>query len=182
MSSPHAHRAVLGIVGWSGSGKTTLVARLVRELVARGHAVSTVKHAHAGFDIDRPGKDSYTHREAGAREVVVSSASRFALMHENRGAAEPDIAGLLARMAPVDLVLIEGFKSEPHDKIEVHRPALGKPALFRGDPDVIAVAADGPIAGVTVPVLDLDDGAAVADFIVAHCRIGRGAAVAEGAV
>ena len=173
------HRAVLGIVGWSGSGKTTLVGRLLRELVGRGYAVSTVKHAHAGFDIDRPGKDSHTHREAGAREVVVCSARRFALIHENRGAPEPDIAGLLARMEPVDLVLIEGFKSEPHDKLEVHRPALGRPALFAADPGVVAVAADGPVAGAAPPVLDLNDPASVADFIVAHCGLGaaaRGAA------
>ncbi len=174
-----SHRAVLGIVGWSGSGKTTLVKRVLSELVGRGYAVSTIKHAHSGFDIDTPGKDSHTHRIAGAHEVVVSSANRFALMHENRGEPELRITGLLARMSPVDLVLIEGFKSDPHDKLEVHRPSLGKTALFTADPDIVAVASDGPLRGATVPVLDLGDAAAIADFIVRHCRLddaARGAA------
>ncbi len=166
-----SHRAVLGIVGWSGSGKTTLVKHVLGELVGRGYAVSTIKHAHSGFDIDTPGKDSHTHRMAGAREVVVSSANRFALMHENRGEPEPRIAGLLARMAPVDLVLIEGYKSDPHDKLEVHRPSLGKTVLFTNDPDVVAVASDEPVPDATVPVLDLGDAAAVADFILRHCGL-----------
>ncbi len=174
-----SHRAVLGIVGWSGSGKTTLVKHLVGELVGRGFAVSTIKHAHSGFDIDTPGKDSHTHRQAGAHEVVVSSASRFALMHENRGEPEPRIAGLLTRMTPVDLVLIEGFKTEPHDKLEVHRPSIGKNVLFTTDPDVIAVASDAPIPRATVPVLDLGDAAAIADFIVRHCGLDS---AARGAV
>ncbi len=174
-----SHGAVLGIVGWSGSGKTSLVRRLLHELVGRGISVSTIKHAHTGFDIDTPGKDSHVHREAGAREVVVSSVNRFALIHENRDEPEPRIDGLLARMAPVDLVLIEGFKSEPHDKLEVHRPAVGKPALYPRDPDVIALATDGEAADAEIPVLDLNDAAAIADFIVAHCGLrpaARGAA------
>ena len=166
-----AHKAVLGIVGWSGSGKTSLVRRLLHELVGRGISVSTIKHAHAGFDIDTPGKDSHVHREAGACEVVVSSVNRFALIHENRNEPEPRIAGLLARMAPVDLVLIEGFKSEPHDKLEVHRPAVGKPALYPRDPDVIALATDEEAADARIPVLDLNDTAAIADFIVSHCGL-----------
>lgn len=169
-----AHRAILGVVGWSGSGKTTLVKYLLHELVRRGYAVSTIKHAHSGFDIDTPGKDSHTHREAGAHEVVVTSANRFALMHENRGAPEPLLPGLLARMTPVDLVLIEGFKTEPHDKLEVHRPALGKTALFATDRDVVAVASDQPIPDATVPVFDLNDTVAVADFIVRHCGLADG--------
>lgn len=166
-----AKGAVLGIVGWSGSGKTSLVRRLLHELARRGISVSTIKHAHAGFDIDTPGKDSHVHREAGAREVVVSSVNRFALIHENRDEPEPRIHGLLARMAPVDLVLIEGFKSEPHDKLEVHRPAVGKPALYPGDRDVVALATDAGAADAGIPVLDLNDTAAIADFIVAHCAL-----------
>ena len=171
--------AVLGIVGWSGSGKTSLVRRLLHELVGRGISVSTIKHAHAGFDIDTPGKDSHVHREAGAREVVVSSVTRFALIHENRDEPEPRIDGLLARMAPVDLVLIEGFKREPHDKLEVHRPSVGKPALYPSDPDVVALATDAEAEDAAIPVLDLNDTAAIADFIVAHCGLrtaARGAA------
>ncbi len=166
-----SHKAVLGIVGWSGSGKTSLVRRLLHELVGRGISVSTIKHAHAGFDIDTPGKDSHVHREAGACEVVVSSVNRFALIHENRGQPEPRIDGLLARMTPVDLVLIEGFKSEPHDKLEVHRPAVGKPALYPRDPDVVALATDAGADDAHIPVLDLNDTAAIADFIVVHCGL-----------
>ena len=166
-----SHKAVLGIVGWSGSGKTSLVRRLLHEFVRRGISVSTIKHAHAGFDIDTPGKDSHVHREAGACEVVVSSVNRFALIHENRDQPEPRIDGLLARMAPVDLVLIEGFKSEPHDKLEVHRPAVGKPALYPRDPDVVALATDAGADDAHIPVLDLNDTAAIADFIVAHCGL-----------
>ena len=166
-----SHKAVLGIVGWSGSGKTSLVRRLLHEFVRRGISVSTIKHAHAGFDIDTPGKDSHVHREAGACEVVVSSVNRFALIHENRDQPEPRIDGLLARMAPVDLVLIEGFKSEPHDKLEVHRPAVGKPALYPSDPDVVALATDAGADDAHIPVLDLNDAAAIADFIVVHCGL-----------
>ncbi len=166
-----SHKAVLGIVGWSGSGKTSLVRRLLHEFVRRGISVSTIKHAHAGFDIDTPGKDSHVHREAGACEVVVSSVNRFALIHENRDEPEPRIDGLLARMTPVDLVLIEGFKSEPHDKLEVHRPAVGKPALYPRDPDVVALATDTGADDAHIPVLDLNDTAAIADFIVAHCGL-----------
>ena len=166
-----SHKAVLGIVGWSGSGKTSLVRRLLHEFVRRGISVSTIKHAHAGFDIDTPGKDSHVHREAGACEVVVSSVNRFALIHENRDEPEPRIDGLLARMAPVDLVLIEGFKSEPHEKLEVHRPAVGKPALYPSDPDVVALATDARADDAHIPVLDLNDAAAIADFIVVHCGL-----------
>jgi len=159
---------VMGIVGWSGSGKTQLVIRLLPELTRRGLIVSTVKHAHHAFDVDTPGKDSYEHRRAGAQEVMVSSANRWALMHEHRGAPEALLAELLARMTPVDLVLVEGFKSAPHDKIEVWRRAVGQPLLAASDPHVVAVASDAPVDGTALPRLDLDDAGAIAEFIIAH--------------
>lgn len=157
---------VFGVCGWSGSGKTTLISRLIPALVARGVAVSTVKHAHHGFDVDTPGKDSHTHRVAGAGEVLVSSSTRWALMHELRGAAEPTLAALLARLAPVDLVLVEGFKRERHRKLEVHRPSLGKPLLAAEDSDIVGVASDAALPGLDVPVLDLDDVEAIAAFVL----------------
>jgi molybdopterin-guanine dinucleotide biosynthesis adapter protein len=160
-----------GLAGWSGSGKTTLMTKLLPALVAHGITVSTVKHAHHAFDIDRPGKDSWVHREAGASEVLISSASRWALMHEHRGAEEPGLGELLRHMSPVDLVLIEGFKREPIPKIEIHRPALGKPLLCGEDPDIIAIASDEPLAGTGLPCLPLDDAAAIADFIIVHCGL-----------
>lgn len=159
---------VFGLAGWSGSGKTTMVERLLPEITARGISVSTVKHAHHRFDIDRPGKDSFRHRRAGAREVMVSSENRWALMHENLGDDEPAPEELLSRMSPVDLVIIEGFKSWPHPKIEIHRHGIGDGLLYRKDRTIIAVASDRPIAGLPVPMLDLDDAAAIADFILAH--------------
>lgn len=162
---------VFGLAGWSGSGKTTLVCALIPALVRRGLSVSTMKHAHHDFDIDKPGKDSYEHRRAGATEVLVASGNRWALMHELRGTPEPGSEELLRHMAPVDLVLIEGFKRESHDKLEVHRPALGKPLLAAEDPRVVAVASDAPLDGLAVPRLDLDDVEAIADFIVAHCAL-----------
>lgn len=154
---------VLGVVGWSGSGKTTLIVALLPILRAHGLSVSTVKHAHHGFDMDRPGKDSFRHREAGAQEVLVTSGSRWALLHEVEG-PEPPLPQLLARLAPVDLILVEGFKSYPFAKLEVHRPALGKPALWRGDREVLAVATDLPL-GPGVPQLPLNQPADVADWI-----------------
>jgi len=135
---------VLGFVGWSGSGKTTLLAALIPLFQARGLTVSTVKHAHHGFDMDRPGKDSYRHREAGATEVLVAGGARWALLHEVAGPA-PSLPALLARMAPVDLVLVEGFKTHPYPKIEIYRPALGKPPIWPDRPDVVAVATDAVI-------------------------------------
>lgn len=155
----------LGLAGFSGSGKTTLAVKLIPALIARGVRVSTVKHAHHAFDVDQPGKDSYEHRHAGAREVLVSSAHRWALMHEHRGDEEPTLETLLAKLDPVDLVLVEGWKHGDHPKLEVHRPALGKPLLAMDDPNVVAVAADAPIDGLTVPRLPLDDVAAIAEFI-----------------
>jgi molybdopterin-guanine dinucleotide biosynthesis protein B len=164
---------IFGLAGWSGSGKTTLAARLLPELIGRGLSVSTMKHAHHDFDIDKPGKDSYVHRAAGATEVLVTSTNRWALMHENHGAPEPSMETLIRRMSPVDLLLIEGFKAYAHDKLEVHRPSLGKPLLAREDPRVVAVATDEPAkVDVPVPIFDLDDIAAIAGFIVDHCGFG----------
>jgi molybdopterin-guanine dinucleotide biosynthesis protein B len=158
---------LIGLAGWSGSGKTTLLARLIPELIARGQRVSTIKHAHHEFDIDQPGKDSWVHRHAGATEVLVASVRRFALMHELRDALEPTLPELLARLAPVDIVLIEGFKRDPHPKIEVYRPENGKPLLQPDDPWIAAVAS--PLAvSAAVPWLPLDDIEAIADFVMAQ--------------
>ena len=162
---------VFGLAGWSGSGKTTLVARLLPELTRRGLAVSTVKHAHHSFDLDQPGKDSWRHREAGASEVMIASARRWALIHEHRGAAEPSLDALVRQMTPVDLLLVEGFKRGSHAKLEVHRPSLGKPLLCRDDPHIVALASDAPVAGVGVPFFALDDVAGIARFILDHCRL-----------
>lgn len=156
---------VLGIVGWSGSGKTTLLTALLPLLRARGLTVSTVKHAHHGFDMDRPGKDTFRHREAGAHEVLVLSGPRWALLHEVSG-AEPRLPELLARMQPVDLVLVEGFKTHPFAKLEVHRPVLGKPPIWHTQPEVVAVAADAPLASCDRTLLPLNDPATVADWLV----------------
>ncbi len=165
---------IFGLAGWSGSGKTTLLTRLIPELVGRGLRVSTLKHAHHKFDVDTPGKDSYRHREAGATEVMVSSGQRFALMHELRGAPEATVEELIAHMTPVDLLIIEGFKTHAHDKLEIHRPSLGKPLICAEDPRVVAVASDEPLQGLKLPRPALDDAAAIADFIVEHCGL-RGA-------
>lgn len=165
---------VFGIVGWSGSGKTTLLVGLLPELTGRGLRVSTMKHAHHAFDVDRPGKDSHRHREAGATEVLVTSANRWALMHENRDEPEPGIDDLLVRMSPVDLVLIEGFKRHPHPKLEVFRRANGKPMLADEDPHVVAVACDEALPGFGRPVVDLNRPDLVADFIMAYCRLAGG--------
>lgn len=172
---------ILGIAGWSGAGKTTLLAELIPLLVARGITVSTIKHAHHEFDIDRPGKDSYRHREAGASEVLISSAKRYAIMHELRGAVEPTLEELVTRLSPVDLVLIEGFKKSTHPKIEIWRAAVGKPMLHPEDTSIIAVASDAPLPGSSLPQLDANQPQQVADFILAWLKRGtdearRGAA------
>jgi molybdopterin-guanine dinucleotide biosynthesis protein B len=160
-------RNIIGFAGWSGSGKTTLITRIIPVLTARGISVSTIKHAHHGFDIDKPGKDSYAHRRAGATEVLVTSGNRWALMHELRGNPEPDLGELLATLAPVDLVLVEGFKRTTPIKIEVHRPALGKPLIYPDDPSVVAVATDMSVPLPTsIRRLALDDVEAIADFVV----------------
>ena len=152
---------VIGLAGWSGAGKTTLLARVIPLLLGNGVRVSVIKHAHHHFDVDVPGKDSWVHRQSGATEVLVSSANRWALMHELRGAAEPRLPELLKKMSPVDLVVVEGFKSDPHRKIEVHRAANGKPHLFPDDPAIVGVATDVAVE-TGLPVAHLDDIAAVA--------------------
>jgi molybdopterin-guanine dinucleotide biosynthesis protein B len=164
---------VFGLAGWSGSGKTTLLKRLIPEITARGVSVSTIKHAHHAFDIDLPGKDSYEHRAAGATEVMISSVNRWAIVHELRGEAELLLAEILARMTPVDLVLIEGYKHAGHDKLEVHRAALGKPLLCAEDPEIVAVATDVALPGLNVPDIPLANIAAIADFVLEHCGIAR---------
>ncbi len=156
---------VLGIVGWSGSGKTTLLTAMIARLAARGLTVSTIKHAHHALELDRPGKDSYRHRHAGAEETILANAARFALFSEHRDKPEPDLGDLLARLAPVDLVLVEGFKSYAFPKLEVYRPALGKPPLWP-EMAVMAVASDEGLPGCTLPVLNLNEAAAVTDFVL----------------
>lgn len=160
---------ILGMTGWSGAGKTTLLTKLIPELVRRGISVSTMKHAHHGFDVDSPGKDSYEHRAAGATEVLVGSAKRWALMHELRDGDEPTAAELMKHMTPVDLLLIEGFKRESHEKIEIYREANGKPLLSTGDPTFVAVFSDQAVPETSLPVIDLNDTMAIADFIMRHC-------------
>ncbi|MBT8455421.1 MAG: molybdopterin-guanine dinucleotide biosynthesis protein B [Rhodobacteraceae bacterium] len=159
---------IWGIVGWKNSGKTGLMERLVAEFTARGLTVSTVKHAHHAFDVDQPGKDSYRHREAGAQEVLLTSGRRWALMHELRGAKEPGLEEFLARLSPVDLVLVEGFKSESHPKLEAHRSATGQALIAPGDSTIRAVASDTRSGTPDRPVFDLNDTAAIADFIAAE--------------
>ena len=159
---------IFGLAGWSGSGKTTLMTALIPEFLSRGLTVSTVKHAHHAFDIDQPGKDSWRHRQAGAHEVMVASNRRWALMHELHGAAEPALEELLRQMSPVDLVLVEGFKRHPHPKIEVYRRSLGKIMLHPDDPDVVGIASDERLFGVSMPCLPLADAAAIASFIIGH--------------
>lgn len=163
MSGP---KHIFGLIGWSGSGKTTLFADLIPNLISRGFSVSTMKHTHHDFDMDQPGKDSYRHREAGAQEVLLTSAKRWALLHELRDEPEYDMETLIAKMAPVDILLIEGFKSHSYPKIEVNRPSRGKPVIAREDETVIAVASDEVIADLNVPLLDLNDIESIADFIV----------------
>ncbi|HLG88721.1 MAG TPA: molybdopterin-guanine dinucleotide biosynthesis protein B [Alphaproteobacteria bacterium] len=157
---------LVGIAGWSGSGKTTLLSKLIPVLIARGITVSTIKHAHHAFDVDQPGKDSYAHRRAGATEVLVSSSNRFALMHELRGAPEPTLSDLLARLAPVDLVIVEGFKRDPIPKIEIHRPEVGKPLLYPDDPAIVALASPTRLEGSTIPWLPLNEPEMIADFVL----------------
>lgn len=162
---------ILGLGGWSGAGKTTLLSKLIPELVRRGFSVSTMKHAHHGFDVDQPGKDSYVHRAAGATEVLIGSEKRWALMHELRDGPEPSAIDLAKHMTPVDLLLIEGFKREPHDKLEIYRAENGKPLLSSEDPTYVAILADAPVKDARLPVIDLNDTRAIADFIVRHCGL-----------
>jgi molybdopterin-guanine dinucleotide biosynthesis protein B len=161
---------IIGLAGWSGAGKTTLVAKLIPSITARGLTVSTVKHAHHAFDVDQPGKDSYQHRMAGATEVLVSSQNRFALMRELRGAPELGLTELLAKLTPVDLVIIEGYKRDPHPKLEVFRAGVGKPLIHPDDPHVVAIASDVPLPQARVPRISLDDTEAIIDILLEHAE------------
>ncbi len=158
---------VYGVVGWKNAGKTGLMERLVTEITGRGISVSTVKHAHHSFDVDHEGKDSHRHRIAGAREVLLASRNRFALMHELRDEDEPSLEALLTRLSPVDLVLIEGYKRDAHPKVEAHRAQTGNALIAPGDPTIRAVASDTEMT-LDRPVLDLNDTVAIADFILAE--------------
>lgn len=166
---------LLGIAGWSGAGKTTLIEALLAELIGRGLHVSTVKHVHEDIDLDRPGKDSFRHRQAGATDVVLMSPRRWVLLHEVRPptAVSPadQLAALLPRLTPVDLVLVEGFKTLPHAKIEVWRAGLGKPPLHEVDASIVAVAGDPPIAGCRLPYFAAGDAKGIANFVIATCGL-----------
>lgn len=157
---------IIGLAGWSGSGKTTLITKLIPCLKARGIRVSTLKHAHHGFDLDTPGKDSFMHRAAGASEVIVSSGKRWAILHELREEPEWDLPYLVAKMSPVDLVLVEGFKRDAFPKLEIHRAANGKPLIYPEDPHIVAVASDGALPDAKVPVVDLNNVDAIADLLL----------------
>jgi molybdopterin-guanine dinucleotide biosynthesis protein B len=157
---------IIGLAGWSGSGKTTLIKKLIPSLIARGSSVSTLKHAHHGFDLDQPGKDSFFHRAAGATEVIISSARRWAILHELREEPEWDLLALVAKMSPVDLVLVEGFKRDAFPKLEIHRAANGKPLIHPDDPHIVAIAADIALPQAKIPVIDLNDVEAIADLLL----------------
>jgi molybdopterin-guanine dinucleotide biosynthesis protein B len=159
---------IIGLAGWSGSGKTTLITKLIPRFRARGVAVSTLKHAHHGFDLDQPGKDSFFHRAAGATEVIISSAKRFAILHELREEAEWDLPDLVAKMSPVDLVLVEGYKRDAFPKLEIHRAANGKPLIHPEDTHIVAIASDVALPAAKVPVIDLNDIEAIADMLLKH--------------
>ena len=165
---------VFGVTGWKNSGKTTLLTRLVSEFARRGFNVSTVKHAHHEFDIDTPGTDSFRHREAGAREVVIVSGNRWALMHELRDEVEPSMEDAIGRLSPCDLVLVEGYKREAHPKIEARRTNSARATpLAPDDPSILAVAADHETDTGALPRFDIDDIAGIADFIQAQTKLGR---------
>jgi molybdopterin-guanine dinucleotide biosynthesis protein B len=157
---------IIGLAGWSGSGKTTLITKVIPRLLARGVTVSTLKHAHHGFDLDQPGKDSFFHRAAGATEVIISSAKRFAILHELREEAEWDLPNLVGKMSPVDLVLVEGYKRDAFPKLEIHRAANGKPMIHPEDKYIVAIASDIALPATKVPVVDLDDIEAIADLLL----------------
>ena len=157
---------IIGLAGWSGSGKTTLIKKLIPRLIARGISVSTLKHAHHGFDLDQPGKDSFFHRAAGATEVIISSSKRFAILHELRDEVEWDLPDLVAKMSPIDLVLVEGYKRDAFPKLEIHRAANGKPLIHPEDANVVAIASDIALPQAKVPVIDLNDIEAIADLLL----------------
>jgi molybdopterin-guanine dinucleotide biosynthesis protein B len=156
---------IIGLAGWSGAGKTTLVTQLIPVFIARGLKVSTVKHAHKGFDIDLPGKDSHRHRTAGATEVFVASGIRWALVHELRDEAELDLADIIPKLAPVDLLIVEGFKRHHHPKIEIHRPEVGKPLLHPDDDYIVAIVSNADLPEAKVPVIPLDNVEKIADVM-----------------
>ena len=158
---------IYGITGWKNSGKTGLMERLIEEYCCRGLTVSTIKHAHHSFDLDQPGRDSYRHRTAGAQQVLLTSRNRYVLMHELHGSDEPSLDELLSKLAPVDLVLIEGFKSAVHPKIEAVRAVINQPLMAPQNPTIKALASDTPLS-VQQPVFDLNDTAGIADFIMAE--------------
>jgi molybdopterin-guanine dinucleotide biosynthesis protein B len=162
---------IFGMIGWSGSGKTTLIKLLIPELISRGYSVSSMKHTHHDFDIDKPGKDSFEHRVAGAKQVLISGSKRWALLNENRDQHEPSVDDLLEKMEPVDLVLIEGFKKYPHSKLEVYRPSAERKLIAREDTSVVAIATDEDVDGGGLPIIDLNNVAAVADFVIAYCGL-----------
>ena len=161
---------VFGFAGWSGSGKTTLIEKLIPRFAGAGLRVSLIKHAHHTFDVDQPGKDSYRHRHAGASEILVTSSRRWVLMHELRGAHEPSFEEQVKRISPCDLLVVEGFKFAPIPKLEVWRRVTGEPLLHPNDPHIVAIASDVPIE-TRLPLLDLDDDAAISSFILAHLRL-----------
>jgi len=159
---------IIGLAGWSGSGKTTLITKLIPRLIARGVLVSTLKHAHHGFDLDQPGKDSFFHRTAGATEVIISSAKRWAILHELREEPEWNLRSLVAKMSPVDLVLVEGFKRDAFPKLEIHRAANNKPLIHPEDPHIVAIASDIALPQAKVAVIDLNDIETIADLLLAR--------------
>ena len=161
---------IIGLAGWSGAGKTTLLAKVLPLIVARGLTVSTLKHAHHSFDLDQPGKDSHTHRAAGATEVLIASANRYALMHELRGAPEPSLHELLAKLSPVDLVVVEGFKAARYRKLEIFRAAVGRPALHLEDPLIVGIVSDTPFPAGARPVVSIDDAEAVVGLMLDHAE------------
>ena len=161
---------IFGVTGWKNSGKTGLMERLITEFTTRGLTVSSIKHAHHSFDIDHPGRDSYRHRDAGARQVLLASRNRWALMHELRDEDEPSLGDLLKQLSPVDLVLIEGYKRDRHPKIEAHRKETGQPLIAPEDETIVAVASDTSVS-VDRPVLDLNDTAAIANLIAQHLEL-----------
>jgi molybdopterin-guanine dinucleotide biosynthesis protein B len=162
------HMRIIGLAGWSGSGKTTLLAKVIPRIVARGKRVSTLKHAHHGFDLDQPGKDSHAHRTAGASEVLISSAKRWALMHELRDEPEPQLRELITRLSPVDLVVVEGYKRERIPKLEIYRAEIGKPLLHPEDDWIVAIASDAVLPEASIPVVDLNDIDKIADILLAE--------------
>jgi molybdopterin-guanine dinucleotide biosynthesis adapter protein len=159
---------IIGLAGWSGSGKTTLITKVIPVLVRRGLKVATVKHAHHAFDLDQPGKDSWLHREAGASEVAVVSSRRWALIHELRDEPEPSFAEVLRKLAPADLVIVEGFKRHAHPKLEIYRAGVGKPLLHPEDDCIVAIACDAPLPRAPLPVLMLDDIEGIANVLQAE--------------